>query len=152
MLPSTAKALSAGRDSGLDASPALAAWASVRGSGASFLLVSVTKANALEVVSAPPTGGFDALRAELLGAPDRVLFGAFPFSRGGAARFCFFAWVGPAVSGMARAKVALQKNGVARALEGCSAELQWMEAGDTAREAVAAALSAMPGAGEVALP
>ena len=98
-------------------------------------------------------GGFDRLEAELLGAPDRVLYGAFPFTRGGQQRWCFFSWVGAAVGGMARARVALQRGGVYKALEGCSGDLQWTgDAGEVKRDAVVKALGALPGAGEVEVP
>ena len=156
MLPSTAKSLSTGRDSGLDASAVSGAWAAVRAafSAAAFLLVAVSKTNAIEVVGAPTdAGGFGRLEAELLGAPDRVLYGACPFSRGGQQRWCFFSWVGAGVGGMARARVSLQRGGVYKALEGCSAELQWMgDAAEIKHGAVLKALAALPGAGEVEVP
>ena len=153
MLPSTAKALSSGRDSGLDASAAADAWAAVRAAGAqgAHLLVEVSRSNALVVVASPPSGGFDTLRAALLAAPDRVLYGALPFSRGGRCGFAFFSWIGPAVGGMARARVALQRGGVAKALEGCSADLQWTDSSEVQRDTVVNSLRALPGAGEVAL-
>ena len=153
MDPAKAKTLSSGRDSGLDASSIASPWAVTRDGAASgaHLIICVSKTSALEVVTAAPSGGFDALRAALLAAPDRVLYGAFPFASGAHTRFAFFAWVGPAVGGMSRAKVALQKGGVAKALEGCSADVHWMGEEDVTREAVGKALGALPGAGEVVL-
>ncbi len=152
MLPSAAKALSAGRDSGLDPSAAAAPWDATRAAAAAgaSLLVSVTKANALEVVAALPSGGFAALRAALLAHPDKVLYGAFPYTSRGLQRFAFFTCVGAGVGGMARGRVALQKGGVAKALEGCAGELFWPGGAEEATAGAAAeALGALPGGGEV---
>ena len=153
MLPSTAKSLSQGRESGLDATSIAAPWASTRSSAAAGAILLLTvKSNTLELLSAHPSGGFAALRAALAPASDKVVYGAFPFTRGGLQRFAFFTCVGSGVGGVAKGRVSLQKSGVARALEGCAGEVFWGGGVEEVSEATAMeALAALPGAGDVVL-
>ena len=147
-----AASFSQGRASGLDVSAAAAAWAAARASGdaSSFLVVSVDHAAKRAAVAAAGTGGYAALRAHLAAAPPTAaLFGAFPYSSKGLARFAFFCYLPPLLAGMARGRVSLQRAAVYAAFEGVVGDLTLEE--DLGEAAVVAALQRVPGAADVAL-
>ena len=73
------------------------------------------------VVTATGAGGFAELAAHL-GDAD-VAFAGCGFAAGTLCKQFFLAWVGPAVGGMKKAKVSLQKQAVYNAFDGVSADV-----------------------------
>ena len=86
-------------------------WAACRDSDAPapFLLVGFDPAVRDRLVVVAAGSGGDALRAAL--PDDAVIFGGLGFKSEGMRRFAFFTWVGPAVTGMRRARVSMSKAG-----------------------------------------
>ena len=145
MLAGDAAALyTAPRTAGVDAASVAAAWAAARSSSPTPFLVARFSAAAkdlLEVVAAGD-GGLAGARAAL--APDAVLFGAFAFFVDARQRFAFFSFVGEAVGGVKRGRVALQRGAAAKAFEGCAADVELSGGADDAA-ALAALRSALRG-------
>jgi hypothetical protein len=147
MLSGEAAALyTAPRTAGATTAAVAGAWAAARSaSPAPFLVArfSPTEKDTLEVVSAGD-GGLAGARASL--AADGVFFGAFSFWAGALQRFAFFSFIGAAVSGVKRGRVALQRGAAARAFEGCAADVELSDgAGDA--EVLAALRAALRGSG-----
>ena len=146
---SAAASFSAGRSAGLDATALSAAWAAARGTPAAFLVATVDHA-AKAVRLRAQGAGYGALRTHLAAADgSAALFGVLPYSAGGQARHAFFCYLPPALAGMARGRVSLQRAAVYAACQGVVGDVTLEE--DLAPEAVQALLARIPGAQGVAL-
>ena len=147
---SAAASFSAGRTSGLDVSALSAAWAAARSSPASWLLATVDHAAKAVRLRAQGEGGYAALQASLASADaSAALFGVLPYASGGQPRHAFFCYLPPALAGMARGRVSLQRAAVYAACAGVVGDVTLEE--DLAPAAVAALLARIPGAQGVAL-
>jgi hypothetical protein len=151
---SAAASFSAGRTSGLDASALAAAWAAARSSPTSWLLATVDHGAKAVRLSAQGEGGYAALQPHLAAADgSAALFGVLPYASSGAQqqqhRHAFFCYLPPALAGMARGRVSLQRAAVYAACEGVVGDLTLEE--DLAPAAVQALLARIPGAQGAAL-
>lgn len=114
--------------SGTDTSAIGEAWQAVRNSNSSDWLLCALDPTVKDkiVVVATGTGGFSGLTAALAGRESEVIYGVCPFkltSGQTGKKFFFLTAVGKSVSGIKRAKVSMQKQGVYNAFPGVVAEV-----------------------------
>lgn len=145
-----AASFSSNRSSGLDTSALSAPWSSLRGTP-NCLTCSVAS-NAIAGVTVHE-GGFSALQPVLQSAASTAaIYGVLPYRNAGTLRHCFFCFIPPSLTGMARARISLQKAAVYAAFEGVVGDLTLDDPAACTAEAIVAALSRLPSAQGIELP